>query len=213
MSIFYAAVKKAGKSPETASSGAVSAEVMDLTSKLLDTVEVAVSSKKSYTTKGLTFNYITESGVCFLCVAEDVFPRRVCFSFLERIKNEFIARGSVSKSFLKAEMEFFSTNPDADKIRKVQTEVDEVKDIMMENIDRILTRGERLEDIDRKTDDLRFQSTQFSKKAKTLKCALIRENIKLTIVIILIIGLIVLLVGGIVIWQVVRATSTPPPRH
>ena len=46
---------------------------------------------------------------------------------------------------LKQRMEYFNTNPNADSIMKVQNQIESVKDIMIENIDRVLERGEKIE--------------------------------------------------------------------
>lgn len=201
--IFYACARLGSHTPITANNGAVSAEVAEVSDKLLHDVDVSVATKKSYTVKGLTYNYVTEGGACFLCVADDTFSRRICFAFLTRVKSEFILRGGVDRAFLKAEMQFFSTNPEADKIRNVQAQVDDVKVVMLDNIDKILSRGEKLEDIDRKTDDLRIISNNFQRHTRTLKCALIQQNMKLSIIIAAIIFFI-LIVLAIIIYLVVK---------
>jgi len=131
-----------------------------------------------------------------VAVCDDMFPRRLVFAFLERV-----SAGNPTKNFILSEMEFFSTNPDADKIRRIQTDVNEVKDLMMENISKVLYRGERLEDIDRKTDDLRLTSGQFQHRSSALRCALIRQNAKLTVIIVMIVLFIVCIIGSILIWQ------------
>ncbi len=41
--------------------------------------------------------------------------------------------------------DYFSNNANADKISKVKEQVDEVQQIMVQNIERVLERGERLE--------------------------------------------------------------------
>ena len=41
-------------------------------------------------------------------------------------------------------MDYYSTNPVADNIARVQAQIDTVKDVMIENIDRVLERGEKV---------------------------------------------------------------------
>ncbi|XP_039591818.1 vesicle-associated membrane protein 4 isoform X2 [Polypterus senegalus] len=50
------------------------------------------------------------------------------------------------------EEDFFLRGPN-DKIRQVQTQVDEVIDVMQENITRVIDRGERLEELQDKSDE------------------------------------------------------------
>lgn len=205
--IFYVCVKNGAHSPTTANRGPVSADVLSVVDRLCGEggggeAAPAASAKRSYTSRDTTFNYVTGDGLLVLCVADATTPRRVCFAFIERVRAECVVRKGIDRSFLKSEMEFFSTNPEADKIRRVQAQVDDVKEVMLDNLDKILTRGEKLEDIDRKTDDLRDQSNLFNRQAKKLKCALIQQNMKLTIVIVALI-IFILVVLAIVIYLVV----------
>lgn len=58
-------------------------------------------------------------------------------------------------------------NPkEADKLMKIQKELDDVKDIMTKNIEEVLKRGEKLEDLMDRSKDLSDQSTIFYKQAK-----------------------------------------------
>lgn len=195
-SIFLTAIQKNDTSPLIVSNGPISQETQDTTNKLLSSVDYEIGSKKSYTSKGITYNIMIDGDTCYLCVSDDTMQRRICFAFLERLKTST----NLNKKFIKDEMDFFSKDPQADKIRQVTLQVDQIKDIMLENIDKILTRGEKLEDIDGKAEDLQNQSRLFSKTSKTLKCQLIQQNMCLTITIISIIVMILLIVA-IMIWQ------------
>jgi len=53
-----------------------------------------------------------------------------------------------------------------DKAKKVLRQVDEVKDIMHKNIEEVLKRGENLDSLMEKSEDLSAVSVQFYKKAK-----------------------------------------------
>ncbi len=46
------------------------------------------------------------------------------------------------------------STPDVNQVQSLQSQVDGVKDIMTQNVDRILARGERLDDLMGKTEDL-----------------------------------------------------------
>uniref|UniRef100_A0A8C4XHM5 Vesicle-associated membrane protein 4 n=1 Tax=Erpetoichthys calabaricus TaxID=27687 RepID=A0A8C4XHM5_ERPCA len=51
----------------------------------------------------------------------------------------------------------------------VQTQVDEVIDVMQENITRVIDRGERLEELQDKSDGLCDQAAAFSSRARKLR--------------------------------------------
>lgn len=55
-----------------------------------------------------------------------------------------------------------------DKVSEVQAKVDEVKGIMIKNIEDILERGEKLEDLLYKTEEVQSASVKFYKKSKKL---------------------------------------------
>jgi vesicle-associated membrane protein 7 len=110
-------------------------------------------------------------------MADDSTKRRTTFSFLEEIKSlwreKFSAIEQTALAFscndsfvpvLKAKMEIYNGNPNAvDNIGKVQAQIDTVKDVMIENIDRVLERGEKIELLVDKTERLNHQAVRFEK--------------------------------------------------
>lgn len=55
-----------------------------------------------------------------------------------------------------------------DKIAEVNTQIDEVKDIMIKNIEDLLERGEKIEDLIYKTEELKYTSDVFRQRAKRM---------------------------------------------
>ena len=53
-----------------------------------------------------------------------------------------------------------------DKIMRIQQDLEETKDVLHETIDKVLARGEKLDDLVAKSDDLTSQSKLFYKQAK-----------------------------------------------
>lgn len=165
-SIFYACIARGGRIVVQATNGVVSAQVTTTVEQIVSAVDASVASMKSYAAKNLVYNYETDEGLCCLCVADEAMPRRICFALLRHLRAEMTAREQLSAAFLRGEIEFFATHPDADKLRRVQMEAAEVKDIMLANIESLLTRGEKLEDIERRTDDMRFKSNEFARHSR-----------------------------------------------
>uniref|UniRef100_A0A3B4UU57 Vesicle-associated membrane protein 4 n=1 Tax=Seriola dumerili TaxID=41447 RepID=A0A3B4UU57_SERDU len=58
--------------------------------------------------------------------------------------------------------------PQNDKIKQVQSQVDEVIDVMQENISKVIERGERLDDLQDKSESLSDNASAFSSRAKQL---------------------------------------------
>ncbi|MBA0795517.1 hypothetical protein Gohar_006375 [Gossypium harknessii] len=97
-------------------------------------------------------------------------------AFLERIKEDFTKRygggkaaaapaNSLSKEFgpkLKEHMQYCIDHPEEiSKIAKVKAQVSEVKGVMMENIEKVLDRGERIELLVDRTENLRSQVSKW----------------------------------------------------
>jgi hypothetical protein len=59
--------------------------------------------------------------------------------------------------------------PQRDSIAFIREKIDDIKDVMIENIDKVLNRGEKLEEISKITDQLEDDARQFKIKSNTLK--------------------------------------------
>jgi vesicle-associated membrane protein 7 len=134
--------------------------------------------------------------------------RRIPFAFLEDIKNRFKYtygdRGKTAIAFqmnedfgreLQKQMDYYNANPASDNIGRVQTQLDEVKGVMVENIEKVLERGEKIELMVDKTDKLNQQAFKFEKQSKRLKNAMWWRNLrcKLIAALIVVLGLYILI--------------------
>ncbi|CAI2182429.1 3431_t:CDS:2 [Funneliformis geosporum] len=140
------------------------------------------NSKLTYVYDRYLFHYICEDGLTYMCMADDTFGRRIPFSFLQDIKERFLAAypkerantalpygmNEFSKVIAKR-MEYFSNNPNADKIKQVHGEIEQVRDVMVHNIERVLERGERIELLVDKTDTLNQRAFAFKKRSTALR--------------------------------------------
>ncbi|KAF9327861.1 vesicle-associated membrane protein [Linnemannia elongata] len=181
------------------------------------------NSKLTYVYDRYLFHYICHDGLTYMCMADDTFGRRIPFAFLQDIKTRFLTQYSreramsamvpygmneFSKTIAK-QMEYFSTNPEADRIKQVQGEIEQVKDVMVHNIERVLERGERIELLVDKTDNLNQQAFAFKKRSTQLKRTMWWKNTKLTIiltsVIIFLIYLIICSACGFPFWSSCRS--------
>ncbi|KAF9141948.1 Vesicle-associated membrane protein [Mortierella sp. GBA39] len=186
------------------------------------------NSKLTYVYDRYLFHYICEDGLTYMCMADDSFGRRIPFAFLQDIKEKFLAQygreralsslvaysmNEFSKTIAK-QMEYFSTNPEADRIKQVQGEIEQVKDVMVQNIERVLERGERIELLVDKTDNLNQQAFAFKKRSTVLKQKMWWKNAKLMVILILVVILLIYLIisaaCGFPTWSSCLPSSTPP---
>lgn len=102
---------------------------------------------------------------------------------------------------LKRHMQQAAERPEElSKVSKVQKQVSEVKNIMMDNIDKVLDRGEKIELLVDKTDALRSQADTFQRTGRTLRRKMWWQNLKMK----LIVGLIVLVVVFVIFLSVCK---------
>jgi vesicle-associated membrane protein 7 len=72
---------------------------------------------------------------------------------------------------LMKQMNYFNSGA-GDKIQQVRNALEDTKNIMVENIDKVLERGEKIELLVDKTDRLRDQGLKFEKNSRQLKNAM-----------------------------------------
>ncbi|EAW55880.1 vesicle-associated membrane protein 7 isoform X3 [Cebus imitator] len=127
------------------------------------------------------------------------FERSRAFNFLNEIKKRFqttygsraqtalpYAMNSEFSSVLAAQLKHHSENKGLDKVMETQAQVDELKGIMVRNIDLVAQRGERLELLIDKTENLVDSSVTFKTTSRNLARAMCMKNLKLTIIIIIV---------------------------
>jgi hypothetical protein len=70
----------------------------------------------------------------------------------------------------------YNTSPPEDDLSRAQSELAQVKDIMVQNVEQILSRGERIELLVDKTDNMASQATTFRRGARTVQRQMWRKN-------------------------------------
>ncbi|XP_077986739.1 vesicle-associated membrane protein 4-like [Glandiceps talaboti] len=88
-----------------------------------------------------------------------------------------------------------------DNIRAVQGQVDEVVGIMHDNISKVIDRGDRLEDLQEKSDELSLNATHFKVSAKGLKKAMWWQACKMRLLLVFIVVLLLLIIVVPVIYK------------
>ncbi|XP_015959181.2 LOW QUALITY PROTEIN: putative vesicle-associated membrane protein 726 [Arachis duranensis] len=169
----------------------------------------ATNNKFTYNCDNHTFNYLVDNGYTYCVVADESVGRQVPIAFLERIKDDFVSRfgggkaatapaNGLSKEFgpkLKEHMQYCVDHPEEiSKLAKVKAQVSEVKGVMMENIEKVLDRGEKIELLVDKTENLHHQAQDFrTQEPKSVEKCGCRMKIKL-IVLGILIALILIIV-------------------
>lgn len=171
--------------------------------------------KTTITAASCKYHCMVENGIIFVCAAATDFPARSCFGYLTEIKDQFhndnyasravMARDhefdSEFRNVLMKQMEKFSKPVGNDNVTALQSQVQEVKGVMAQNIEKVIQRGERLDDLVDKTDELNAASATFQKTATRIRKKYWWKNTKMKIIIaivvfIIIIGIVLAIVFG-----------------
>jgi len=84
----------------------------------------------------------------------------------------------------KKQMEFFNKNPELDKIQGIKQTIDEVHKIALDNIELLVKREGRLDDLIAESDELQHHSNEFVRGTEKLRFKMCRQNVKYTILMI-----------------------------
>jgi vesicle-associated membrane protein 7 len=165
--------------------------------KVLQSIPKSSGERRSFTHQKYCYNIQTDqSGTIYLCVTEEGFSRVTAFNFLEAIRKSCGGmKGNPQGMFtqLKKDAEFYS-DPKNDKITKIKNEINQVQDVMIENIERILERGDKIDNLIVKTEVLEKQSGQFKSNATTLKNKMLWKKILMYIIIAAVVALVIFLI-------------------
>ncbi|XP_033140261.1 VAMP-like protein YKT61 isoform X3 [Brassica rapa] len=125
------------------------------------------------------------NGLCAVGFMDDCYPVRSAFSLLDQVLDEYQkifgetwrSTKEVSNQkwpYLVEALEKFKDPAEADKLLKIQIELDETSIIIHKTIDGLLARGEKLDNLVEKSSDLNKASKMFYKRArKTNSCCTI----------------------------------------
>jgi vesicle-associated membrane protein 7 len=180
------------------------------------------NNKLTYSHGNYLFHYIADGGIVYLCITDNDIERAVAFSYLAEIKRRFqtqyglrvgtalpYAMNSEFSRVLAAQMQHANSQSPSvastNRIDQVRSEVEEIRGIMVQNIDNIANRGERLELLVDKTEDLSNSSVTFRKSSRNLARSMWWKNVKITVIIIIVVILVIYFIvsiacGGLA-WQ------------
>ncbi|KFM77013.1 Vesicle-associated membrane protein 7, partial [Stegodyphus mimosarum] len=176
--IFYAAVARSGTIlvSNQRTPGDYETEV----NAFLPSIPVERNMKSGYVSGIFTYHILVEDLLIYICAAETEFGKNVPFAFLKEIKTRFTSGSLAIRALTATEHEFdrdfsyilkdqmikYSTDAPVDGVGRVKKQVEEVMSVMSDNIEKVVDRGERLESLLDKTNELELSSTQFSATAK-----------------------------------------------
>ncbi|XP_076006915.1 vesicle-associated membrane protein 8 isoform X2 [Genypterus blacodes] len=95
-------------------------------------------------------------------------------------------------------------------MQTLKDQVDGVKGIMTENVDRILARGERLDDLMEKSEDLQSGAQHFKQTTQKVARSYWWKNVKLVVIIVVVVLIIILIIILLATGVIPVGSSLPP---
>lgn len=206
-------------------SNPTSSATAQLASIILPKISHDQPQKLTYTYGEQHIHYISTStsanSLTFLLITDNSVSRKIAFAFLTKIQEDFSLKFTPNiienappygcaafNRELKEQVAIYAgggPQDDPDRIAAVQREIESVRGIMTENIERVLERGERIDLIVDKTDRLGEGARGFRVGARRMRRQMWWKNVKLMVLLsVVIVFLIYLFVGfgcGLPGWQ------------
>ncbi len=125
------------------------------------------------------------AGLACVIICDREYPSRVAFALINRLLDDFTATFSrdtwlatsskLDYPMLREMLVKYQNPHEADSIMRVQRELDDTKTVLRLTMQSLLERGERLDDLVGRSDELSRQSKMFFKSAKkTNSCCVIQ---------------------------------------
>ena len=142
--------------------------------KVLEKISATSDESNSYTHGEFMIYYMSQRGITYLAIAQKNFPQENVFNFLGEVMEKFqgyagdSARSALAYAY---EGEFGEILKNGmlratpSQIEILNNDMNEVKVIMIQNIDAAISRGERMDVLLDKTDDLQTNAGTFKRQA------------------------------------------------
>uniref|UniRef100_A0A914X044 Vesicle-associated membrane protein 7 n=1 Tax=Plectus sambesii TaxID=2011161 RepID=A0A914X044_9BILA len=185
---------------------------------ILAKAPVHFTTKVSHPTERYMYHVSSVVGppctLVYVCVAEPGLDKAAAYRFLDQIQGAVLNDGQLlarlahaAEKSLQAELgaklaalvmewngeSMTDQGPNsASRVAQLKGQVDEVKQIMTRNVERVLERGERLDQLQDRSEDLNSASQQFRTTAHRVRRRMCCENLKWTIISGIIVSVIVI---------------------
>lgn len=189
--------------------------------------------KFTYPVEGTTFNFLSRTGITFLCVADDQYGRILPGAFLDKLADNWavdigdklpqpLREGQLNATYgaknIKALVDKITAKPEEfDKLTAVKDKVNQAKDVMMTNMQSMIARDEQLHNLEDKTHTLLGAANEFQSSGRKLRTSMWWQNFKIKIIIgaaLLLLALILFLViclGVVSCFGGSGSSSSPSP--
>lgn len=137
-------------------------------------------------------SYLVKDDVCFLCICDQSYPRKLAFTYLADISSEFTTSYAASQylspnlrpyafvefdTFIQRTKKLYQDSRASQNLDKVNDELRDVTKVMTKNIEDLLYRGDSLERMGELSGRLREDSRKYKKAAVRINWELLLKQV------------------------------------
>lgn len=139
-----------------------------------------------------TLHYLIRDDICFLCICDTSYPRKLAFTYLSDISAEFLSTYPASQyqsptlrpyafvefdTFMQRTKKTYSDTRATSNLDKLNSELKDVTKVMTKNIEDLLYRGDSLERMGEMSGRLREDSRKYRKAAVRINWELLLKQV------------------------------------
>lgn len=140
----------------------------------------------------MMFSYLVKDDVCFLCICDHSYPRKLAFTYLADIASEFTTSYSPTQylspnmrpyafvefdTFIQRTKKLYQDSRASQNLDRLNDELKDVTKVMTKNIEDLIYRGDSLERMGELSGRLREDSRKYKKAAVRINWELLIKQV------------------------------------
>ena len=140
------------------------------------------------------FSYTIKDDICFLCICDASYPRKLAFTYLSDLANEFTNTYKSSQyhsptlrpyafvefdTFIQRTKKTYQDSRASQNLDKLNNELKDVTKVMTKNIEDLLYRGDSLERMGEMSGRLREDSAKYKRAAVRINWELLLKQVRI----------------------------------
>lgn len=169
-----------------------------------------LGAKVSFDSGKHVYHTYVNHNLVYVCVTESLFDKNVAFKCLFELEQKLHSMGlaevaqaagpyALRRSFSETMASVLAEYSSNDILGRMESQVEEVAGVMRQNIDKVVQRGENLDNLTERSDLLAHASTDFRQNATKLRKKLCFKNAKMWLFLIFLIFFLILICVVIII--------------
>ncbi|CAJ1990120.1 vesicle-associated membrane protein [Leishmania donovani] len=169
-------------------------------------------AKVSYQLEQDVFHFFIENDIVYACTTSGHYENRIVFGFLLHIKDAFKTSfaGRADRyphhadltpekchgfsSTLASSRKTFNESPQEDKVCRIKEQLNATREVMLQNLDSIIERGDRIDTLCDRAELLRDEAQCFHSNARSLKHAVLMHKINIIIGVVIFLAILALII-------------------